>query len=1556
MIHEAICMRKPIAAALIALVLVTALPIPALVQQEVFRLVNYSVKSSASTTEVYPGSKGVELVIEMLYNGSQAAEGVAACLELPEGFTPSRGYGVCSPAYSLNGSTVDVVEPGDVVAFKYMLDISEDVEPGNYTIDVKVMYRVAGVLYTEVHSGEVVIEVSEYPPIKLEVADVYWSGAAYPGTRGATLNIVLRNVGDSDIVSAHADVILYAPVEPTESRVDVGYVSSKSTVTISVTGIDIYADAEPGTYSGTIKLNATASTPDGVQYTGYATVNFTFTIDPAPPVKLEVLDFGWSDVRVVNGSTFAKLYVTFQSIDNSAVVRAATAKFKLLSGAEFTNGSTTCIVTYSGTVSYGDYLTLVSKDIVVKDNASKIVFTLELTIFGERGGSEFWTTLTYNFTVPVSKPSIDLYALRAYWAEGEVYPGSQSVTLVIDLANLDVVDVVDATAVLILPQQFKPHELAISSVTVSSGRVATLRFTGIDVGADAAPGRYIARLIVYGVASSGSSYYTFNVTLPVSIEVSSYGTIPLELVDYGWVDGVAYTTSSHAGVYVVLRVYEQVTVRSIVAIAKLPPQLIASNGRREIIVATDSIHGYGQLIRLEFTSINSTAAAPGTVSIVIVLNALCERGGAEFWVNDTIAVIALELLEPKLNYTLVDAGWAQPLVSGSSEGVAAYVTLQSFERGTASTVVVEAKFLGGVHRSDGENVVVWVGHGVGYGDVFTATFSDLEVETESSNVTAVLTVKAVVRVGNSLYIGYRTFNVTFRLVKSEETFVLSSLTTLYSGSPAPLLPSAKGVTLQFKLLNIRPEAVSSVSATPLLPDAFSVKEVYGTCEDGVAGGGVCTVNVVVDVSEGAAPGTYPVSLKLLYIKRIGSALVRMVQVLNSSVAVEDPRKYVPKIEVLEWFWGVTTPQTAFVGDREVPLTVVFRNYGRYPVHGVTAHISTDAPGVKILRDSELCTNVLYPGSTCSATFYVDLGEASAGAVTFKVVLEYLFREYGTHITEVEEFNITLHIDKYAAGQSVKPVSSGWVSDWPVYPNTENATYTVTLANTWPHAIGAVELRLHLPNGFFGSDGSNVVYTYVSGPIQSLQTFTASFTVTVTDVKPGTYPAVLKVTYVVLSGGAALRVEENYTVYLRVHSCDNAVEFVVSGWYGHSPEPEARGALFYIIFRNNHIPEMRGIVLELRLPRGFTCAVNNATEVRLPPYAVTTLPPQRISFEQVAKLIQQATYTSITASPGDFIVFVVPLNIWVNEPGTYTGYATLNFIDHWGNVRKLEFKTPITVLGSTKLLVVSVPKTISFVNGTAELPVTVVNRGSSPVYDVYIAIVPQAPLAIPVQNIKVINSIGSCRGVTVTYTLIYNPLGVMYGGISSQITYNTLPLIVTVTFRDVLGYIHTFNVTAAVMIEPFIDLRLSPDTKAVYEDGILSVHGVLLNYGLDTARNVELIISVGNASASSFIGDVDPGSQMAFRLELNVSSPPQEVTVVARYINTYGIEEVKKFSLKVIKAALKPKEHVEEVEQVPHIYYIATLIMIGVFLTLVGATIYKVLRKYMKRLHLGQQGG
>lgn len=835
---------------------------------------------------------------------------------------------------------------------------------------------------------------------------------------------------------------------------------------------------------------------------------------------------------------------------------------------------------------------------------------------------------------------------------------------------------------------------------------------------------------------------------------------------------------------------------------------------------------------------------------------------------------------------------------------------------------------------------------VNRGDRFTITFTGVSIPLNAQLGAYNATIYADYSARTEDGVAYSTtasFNVTV-IVKSpppEEPIMVAAVNTLYNGQPAPLLPSARGVVLRIYLINRLPDAISAIIVNAAVPNGINVRAISGTYINGMAAGGTCYIDLTLDIDSNVTEGLYEGTLNITYLKMVSGASFLMNQTVHFPLNIETFHSYMSELVLVDAYWGYPDPTPAYSISRYVPLTIRLVNYGRYSVWGVVVNASSQH--LKPIKDSEACATTVARGGSCTAVLYFDINTTALN-VPVKVFSNYIFTEFGTHTFVIRDFTVTLPIESYPASESILSlVDAGWQNNVNVFPKTSNATYQVTLANRAPYSIAGVNLKLKLPAGI-ASRGQNEATAYFEGPVRSLATFTASFIISVGDIQPGSYNANLTADCILLSGGPGVRRVENFTVQINVNDDGSALEVLDARWYEGSVGPNTYGAHLIVLVRNVYVDGLHGAVLELNLPKGIYNAVDNSSITRATPLSVQLqLPLQQQNLAEILNAFLSAQQVSPTQvyGRGDILTFMFSLNLFDIEIGNHILEGRLSYIDGWGGNRQIPTKVPIAILGRTGYIEIAMEKTISVKSRFTNASLALINHGSSPVYDAYVAISPYqgTPIFIASPALNYIERILPGEKYEIPLTLAYNPLGfyTQTGG-TMAITYGPVPFMVSVIYRDACGYQRVFNNSITVTVEPFIDLILR-NIKATGTGVSSTVSGIIVNYGSAMAYRVEVELKIGNATQSSFIGDVEPGSEIAFRVDINKYGESGVLTV--RYYDIFNKLESKATNVTITLQEVAPPTVQGEEFPVERWIIVAGVI---VFLAVATVIIYRTVKK------------
>ncbi|MCX8205046.1 MAG: hypothetical protein N3H31_05295 [Candidatus Nezhaarchaeota archaeon] len=863
----------------------------------------------------------------------------------------------------------------------------------------------------------------------------------------------------------------------------------------------------------------------------------------------------------------------------------------------------------------------------------------------------------------------------------------------------------------------------------------------------------------------------------------------------------------------------------------------------------------------------SKSLQPGTYALTFNIT---YRLGTDTYLSGPFNIQLSVSSYPKIRLKVIDS-YLSPASSPGSVDTDLYVVLENVGESDIASASFSLRLPPGFLSKSPRATV----GAVSRGERFTVSFGDVSIPqgAQKGVYEATLRVNASMRTDDG--VGYSdegevaaSFEVTDPLM--EMPLVTSSVNVLYQGSPAPLLQSARDVTVRATLINRLPEPVGGMAVAVSPPAGISVRSISGTFVNGAPSGGSCYVDLVVDVDPKVGLGRHAISLNVSYVRISEGASYMAWQRLDVSVSVESHHSYVPELVLVSAYWGSPDPRPVYGGARYVPLSLHLINNGRHDAVGVV--IKASSQQLRPIKSSEALAARLTPGSYASATLYFDV-DADARSAQLTVMVNYTFSEFGAHVGVSRRFEVHLPVESYPGlSSNLMVVSSGWQRGYSVFPRTENATYEVTFANRAPFQVGGILLSLKLPANI-SSRGSRVATAYVEGPVRSLGTFTAPFTITVGDVKPGRYVARLTADFILQSGGPGVRCVEEFSVDVFISDDSQAVEFIASSWYEGSVGPNTRGAHLLVMVRNNYVDSMKGPVLELFLPPGMLNALDNSSYVKAAPLPATLAAAGQFAqapWPRIPLVSEPAAGQALSFSRGDVLSFAARLHVLNVSPGTHYISGAVSYVDQWGTKRAVKVSIPASVLGRVEYLRVSTSGSLSVKSRLTNITLTVENVGTSPLHDVYLVIFPYrgvTPLLIATPAVTYIGSIGAGGSVAVPVSLAYNPM--MYapqvGGVGI-VTYGPVPLMVSTIYRDAGGSLRSFNNTIVVVVEPFIDLLIK-DVSATGRASSSTVAGTVVNYGSATAYRVKAVFQVGGASRSVLIGDVAPGDELTFKVEV-----------------------------------------------------------------------------------------
>ena len=1167
----------------------------------------------------------------------------------------------------------------------------------------------------------------------------------------------------------------------------------------------------------------------------------------------------------------------------------------------------------------------------------------------------------------------DIKVINVLWKSSvgteNVYPGSKQAQLIIELYNGFNVAIRSVSGCLILPKGFTPsmgsgtcsNAVSPNGTYISEiepGQVFQLRYR-LDVSENVTPREY-----VIGVNVTYVAVYEHDSTLVkepgyvikyVIVTIKPYPPLKIEIKDVYWDTEKVYPGTRNAVLNVMVYNGGDSSITNAHVRLLMPEGFTPSTIRLDV-----GAIGSRSTYTLRFTDIEvSPSLSPGQYSGILRINATTEtEDGVSYetsWEGEIVFIVSEA---PKPNIEVIDVGWVNRVVYNSSRLGDLYVTLQNKDMDTLEKIVATLNLPSGITGVGGEFRLTTVYENpVNYGDVFTLVFNDLNVTLDKRNIIATLELEVLGSDHGAEYWSKLSYVIGIKTSLQEEYLKLVRIQWYYQGTPAIPLPSSNDIVLEVRLLNIGPESIETLVPEIKLPEGFKIKSISPDSYTGIQPGGTTTIDIVIDIDDDVKPGAYPAKFVFDIIVSSGDSISYLRQEINSTIYIGNPSEYASKIITLSYFWGSGNPGPVYPGQREASITLQLYNAGRYPVNDAIASLKPLNDTVKSIVDTVFVGD-MPSGSTSMLVFTYDLENVTSGKLVFNLTVTYTIRVYGAFIRYNDSQILTIDLEEFAGyrGYGIEVADFGWTNS-PVFPGTENATYSIVIVNRLPFSIGGITARLALPEGFYIPKGySNEAY--VPGPIQSMQQATLSFTISIGKVKPGIYRGYVELNYIVYSGGTGSSRHEVHPIDFIVNNIDESIVFVTAYWLYQSPDVGSRGANLAIVLQNTYIPEMKGIKASVKLPSGIVYSYTNTSiAVITPSYVGQQMPisvptmqqavPRQL--QELAKLLTQSSTVTApigeyTASRGDYIVFNIPLSVIGLEPGVYNITMNIEFIDHLDNQRNLTIVLPLYLLGGISYISVEANNTFTLHGFNNTLDITLVNHGSGDAYNVYLILYPYIPMVIPGESIYYIEKIPSSSSVHLSIPLYYNPL--YTASYPTIIRFGTIPLVLTLIYRDPMGYQHVFNTSISIVIEPFIELIIG-DIKAEQVGGTIKVSGTITNMGSAVAERVKLKLVVGDRAAETFIGDIDPGSETSFSIELeNYPGIAEKGRLILSYYDIY-----EKYHEKSITIDIRYVEITTTTTPPPEIVPSKNIIIFAVALFLVMALllIYRLVKQHEARL-------
>ncbi|MEM3045456.1 MAG: hypothetical protein QW057_00020 [Candidatus Bathyarchaeia archaeon] len=1159
--------------------------------------------------------------------------------------------------------------------------------------------------------------------------------------------------------------------------------------------------------------------------------------------------------------------------------------------------------------------------------------------------------------------------INSYWGSQnnplKVYPGSSNVMLIVLVRNDLGRDLVSVTGTIYLPSGVQSYDgkgdassvgftqrNGTISYDVKAGEVFQLGFP-LTVLKSALPGDYQAVMNLSYVFFA-DSYAQGSGEVTVSFTVSPYPSYSFQTDEVYWTAAGGTRLNASPG---------SRNLNLNIAVINLGPDAISSvdaalnlAGILSPSLATSSVINIaaGQSFTLTFTGISVPfSTGPGRYTVQLQLNTtFTGYGNAVATSSYTIPVTVTVSGMPTAGLQVVRVSWQNfdKTYTGARK-VSLNVEFQNLGDSTLNDVLATVRLPSGFTDPYGNPVInQTLSPNLGYGGFAALTIGPIYVG--SAIAPGVYYCQATFlstgsKDGSQIMLSQ---DVSLPITVSGVSLYLdvASVEWVFSGGPAVALPGARGLDLSITLVNRGEDTLSGLGVSIQAPSGF--KLIGASHATGpIPSASSFTLTFSFNISQNVTPGAYVLPLNLTFNVNPSSGNSIVSTSVLIPITVEDAERFDSALTLVNAYWGRPgNPTPVYPGSRFAPLTLEFGNNGIYAIQGAHVEIAVGNNFDAVISQVDLGATIA-GGGFSSAIFYVNVDpNTRPGMHSFAVTQNYFIDVYGARLYRTR--SLTFHAEVFRTPVErpyVRIYSSGWQNGYPAYPGTENATFNIVVANEAPYPIAGVSAKLTLPEGF--SEGSlNGLQAYASGTIASWQTTTLSFRVNVAGgVTPGNYGGEVLIEYTLLSGGDNLRLREVSNVTVTVNSL-GGFEPVYSDWQGYSPGPGNTGATLLVLVRNNEVPQLRGVYATVRLPEGFISTITGTNEVNITPTSFSST----VQVQDVISVLSgqnlaagRAPAAQTEAALGDILALPIKTDIG-NEAqlGYHNLSVGLNFVDQWGGVQKALVKLTFRLPGSTRTVdVVEGTSKLLIGSKAASIELFIRNNGTAPMKDVYVAIT-GVPQGISVSSsMKYLREVGPLEEHELSWLASANPQTPYVG---------SLPILVTISFTDMLGYRHTVNQTAIVYVEGIVEIKLMETTtspETLYAGGPLTVSTTILNLGTYKARNVEAWLEGPVLKADggnyTYVGDVDVGAQVPVSLTANLKDMMGNRTIylVIRYRDVFN-EPVTLIQPMNITVSEKPQPKAQTSVGLEDIYKTALVAATTLFLVGAGFMIYRMYQR------------
>jgi len=854
---------------------------------------------------------------------------------------------------------------------------------------------------------------------------------------------------------------------------------------------------------------------------------------------------------------------------------------------------------------------------------------------------------------------------------------------------------------------------------------------------------------------------------------------------------------------------------------------------------------------------------PGNYTLLAEVNYTCRICGRNLTATELLYYNITVDDAPPLRMALLRAGWLDGYAYAGERGAAIHYAFQLLEPLRVTGINYSLELPPGFSPTPGTWMQGFTQTAIGYGDALRLEFR-VDVPNAAGCYQAWLRILA--RVEDNSTTTWRPFTAPTELCIDEPRLGLHTLQAYWASWIAG--PDGYDLTARIRLLYRGSDTLERliVNATTA-PPAY----IRGNTSAQIAATTPATDGAIVEL---AVPGiVVPPNVTVVEVRLAGRAVLRT----STGGVYEAPFEAVvaldvPREEVLQLAWFNYTPPRIVRGAGIVELHVRLVNRGSEAVQLLWLEPMGLPAGVEFLGADGAClAGPLAGGSACTTTLYLNVSEHTPlGNHSFTLTASYSYRLPGSVVSATTAMNLSMKVEDPARFvPPVSVVSAYWANaagePVPVLPGDRDARLQLVLLNNGSTAVTALEAWLEgwestrdtcstLPPG-----ASCTLILYVTPDAGSEPVLVLRYSADIYGAKVGTVART--------------------ALDLPLSSPDDAVTVVGVEWLT-PPEQGSRTARLGVRIARDSRLVTSIVSAKLILPRGLTSPQTgkvaflskSGEAIAAADIIAGGLVGDREADRLIAPLLRAGM------GPGELYVAELAVDEPLVEP--LDAVLVVLWRSATGTLHETRHRVvlPPPISAST-LLVWSSPRS-PMRGGVANITVYVANRGNAAAYNVYLVLAPLSQTGFPAKPLISLGTLLPGDTVNVTLPVVFNPS--TFTGSKSY----TFAGIVVVIYDDALGFKRFVNATVATILEPPVRLVLRSVEPRIGEDG-LYVAGVVANTGVDVASSVSVTARCGGHAATVFLGNLEPGTEAPFRLQLGRGASCDSIEVTVNYADEYG---------------------------------------------------------------------